>query len=144
MYEKLKDSPDTNKPKIMIIGTGGTIAAQQDMISTVNYGLPSVSIETLIQSLDSLELLADIESVQFSQKLSHTFGLEDLIKLGKFVQQALESDIAGVVITHGTNTLEETAYFLNLVLKTNKPVVVTGAMKPNSDEATLIRTHRLQ
>ncbi len=117
--------------KILIIFTGGTIAMKFDSESG---GLkPAVTSNELCQAVPSLQNFP-IETFEFSNLPSPHFTPDTMLKLSQQVQKQLErQDIKGVVITHGTDTLEETSYFLNLVLKTDKPVVMTGAMRSSSD-----------
>lgn len=86
----------------------------------------------LIARVPEVSRLAQVEEFRFRRLPSHALLGGDLVELGRFVQRILGEGLDGVVITHGTNTLEETAYFLTLVLKTDRPVVLTGAMRPAS------------
>lgn len=122
----------SSKRKIHIIFTGGTISMRID-----------AKTQGAVPALSGSEILAMIPDLdQKSELVIHDFGKYPgphitpalMLKLTKLVKRVLaDTDVAGVVITHGTDTLEETAYFLDLMIKTNKPVVFTGSMK-SSDE----------
>jgi L-asparaginase len=87
----------------------------------------------LVERVPELAAVADVEEIPFRRLPSQSISDGDLFDLVKLIHEIFESDRAdGIVITHGTNTLEETAYFLHLTLKTDRPVVVVGAMRPSS------------
>lgn len=114
------------------MGTGGTIAGSG--ANTTQYAgyRPAVTpVDELLMALPALGTVAALESEQVAQVASQNLGGATLLHLAARVNHWLgETDCAGVVVTVGTNTLEETAYFLNLVVKSRKTVVVTGAMRP--------------
>lgn len=118
------------KPKIMILATGGTIAGAQASTSEAGYKSGSFSVDDLIKAVPQLKDLADITGEQVANIGSQTMNHEVWLKLAKRVNEVLKGDIDGVVITHGTDTMEETAYFLGLVVKSDKPVVLVGSMRP--------------
>ena len=119
-----------SKPIIYILGTGGTIAGVGP--STVNYKAGTESVkEIIMKAVPDLEKIADIKTMQIFNKGSSELTISDLLKIAENVNKVIQQkDVSGVVITHGTDTLEETAFFLNLVIKTRKPIVITGAMRP--------------
>ncbi|WP_315077182.1 asparaginase [uncultured Clostridium sp.] len=118
--------------KIAIIFNGGTISMKVD--EKIKAAVPSLSGEEIMQMVTGIQGFAEIESHTFSNLPSPHMTSELMLELSNLVQKLLDrDDISGVVITHGTDTLEETAYFLDLTLNTDKPVVVTGAMR-SSDE----------
>ncbi|WP_252230360.1 asparaginase [Clostridium sp. ZBS15] len=118
--------------KIAIIFNGGTISMKVD--EKIKAAVPSLSGEEIMQMVTGIQKFAEIESHTFSNLPSPHMTSELMLELSNLVQKLLDrADISGVVITHGTDTLEETAYFLDLTLNTDKPVVVTGAMR-SSDE----------
>ncbi len=118
------------KPKIMILATGGTIAGAQASTSEAGYKAGSFSVNDLIKAVPQLKDIADITGEQVANIGSQTMNHEVWLKLAKRVNEVLKGDTDGVVITHGTDTMEETAYFLGLVVKSDKPVVLVGSMRP--------------
>ena len=123
-----------DKPRVVILATGGTIAgAGASVANSASYQAAKVPVDKLIAGVPELKNLADVRGDQVFQIASESFTNEHLITLGKRVAAlARQADVDGIVITHGTDTLEETAFFLNLVLKTSKPVVVVGSMRPGT------------
>ncbi len=118
--------------KIAIIFNGGTISMKID--EKIKAAVPSLSADEIMSMIPGVEDYAEIEAYTFSSMPSPHMTLETMLKLSKFTTELVErDDIDGVVITHGTDTLEETAYFLDLTVKTKKPVVVTGAMRSGSE-----------
>ncbi len=118
--------------KIAIIFNGGTISMKID--EKIKAAVPSLSAEEIMSMIPGVEKYAEIEAYTFSSMPSPHMTLETMLKLSKFTTELVErEDIDGVVITHGTDTLEETAYLLDLTVKTKKPVVVTGAMRSGSE-----------
>ena len=118
--------------KIAIIFNGGTISMKID--EKIKAAVPSLSAEEIMTMIPGVEKYAEIEAYTFSSMPSPHMTLETMLKLSKFTTELVErEDIDGVVITHGTDTLEETAYLLDLTVKTKKPVVVTGAMRSGSE-----------
>jgi L-asparaginase len=118
------------KPKIMILATGGTIAGAQASTTEAGYKSGSFSVDDLIKAVPQLKDLADISGEQVANIGSQTMNHEVWLKLAARVNAVLKGDTDGVVITHGTDTIEETAYFLSLVVKSDKPVVLVGSMRP--------------
>ena len=118
--------------KVAVVFNGGTISMKVD--ERIKAAVPSLSGEDIMAMVTGIEEYAEIESYNFSSLPSPYMTPKLMLKLSNMVQELLDrEDITGVVITHGTDTLEETAYFLNLTLKTGKPVVVTGAMRSSSE-----------
>ena len=118
------------KPKIMILATGGTIAGAQASTTEAGYKSGTFSVNDLIKAVPQLKDLADISGEQVANIGSQTMNHEVWLKLAKRVNEVLKGDTDGVVITHGTDTMEETAYFLSLVVHSDKPVVLVGSMRP--------------
>ena len=117
--------------KVAIITTGGTIAMSGDRQSG---GVKPKDPDVLPKSMPDLSQYADVEMDAFSNLPSPHITPEVMLKLSQRVHTYLNrSDISGIVMTHGTDTMEETAYFLDLVLPPTKPVVLTGAMR-SSDQ----------
>lgn len=120
------------KQTIFIIFTGGTISMGRDELTkkTMIIDNQNELLENISSSLQTVHL----EHHYFSMKPSPSMQIIDMFNLAKLVDEKLSDDqIDGVVITHGTDTLEETAYFLDLYLNTKKPVVVTGSMRNFSE-----------
>ena len=125
-----------NLPRIALIITGGTIdSVGADRLDLAWYIENNKRLDAgeLVASLPELAGIARVEEVAFRRLPSHALVDRDWLDLAELLRGLFERDEAdGVVITHGTNTLEETAYFLNLVLKTARPVVLVGSMRPAS------------
>ena len=120
--------------KIVILGTGGTIAGQGDMRGgSVGYKAGQIGVAELLQAIQrgALQGRFSFEVEQVAQLDSKDMDISTWQRLAVSCQKWLqEEDVAGVVITHGTDTLEETAWFLQSVLAPSKPVVITCAMRP--------------
>ncbi|HVK60951.1 MAG TPA: type II asparaginase [Bdellovibrionales bacterium] len=121
----------TAKPNIAILATGGTIAGAQSSQKEYGYKSGSFKVEDLIEAVPTMKNLANLSGEQVANIGSQDMNDKVWLKLANRVNEVLKkSDVDGVVITHGTDTLEETAYFLNLVVKSDKPVVMVGSMRP--------------
>jgi L-asparaginase len=118
------------KPKVVILATGGTIAGAQASTTDAGYRSGAFSVDDLIRAVPKLADLADISGEQVANIGSQTMNHEVWLKLAARTNEVLKGDAAGVVITHGTDTMEETAFFLSLVVKSDKPVVLVGSMRP--------------
>ena len=119
-------------PKVVLFATGGTIVSSgASATQMTGYSLQGFRVEDLIAAVPALAETAEIEAHQISNIDSSSMTSAVWMKLARAVEDAARrDDVTGIVVTHGTDTMEETAYFLNLVLKTRKPVVLTGAMRP--------------
>lgn len=119
------------KKKVVIIATGGTIAGSGRPGEAGNYKAGTLPVSDILESIPQIRDLADLEMVTFCSKDSNDITEEDILNLKNLVERyEKDEEIDGIVITHGTDTLEETSFFLNLILNTRKPVVMTGAMRP--------------
>src|SRR6266403_3948274 len=119
---------------VTILATGGTIAGTgATSTTTVGYQAATVGVQRLIEAVPELKKAANVKGEQVFQIASENMNNESWLKLAKRVNELLaQGDVDGIVITHGTDTIEETAYFLNLVVKSRKPVVIVGAMRPST------------
>lgn len=117
---------------VLMISLGGTLLSTAiDPITQPFYQSPSLDINQILAYLPELADITRIQTESLCNVISHELTHEMLFNLAKRVQLAIEDpDLSGIVISQGTNALEEVAYFLNLVIKTDKPIVCTGAMKP--------------
>ncbi|NBD23782.1 asparaginase [Paenibacillus sp. T1] len=120
------------KPNILVIGTGGTISGQAndgDPTNLQSYKSGTYKIEDMVAQLPRKDKIADVSTYQFANKGSGSYAIGDLYDLSLAVDQALKT-YDGVVVTSGTDTMEDIAYFLDLTVRSEKPVVITGAMRP--------------
>ena len=119
--------------KVVILATGGTIAGVGDAGKSAGYTPGTLTAEDLISAVPELADVAEIEAIQVCNVNSDDITDKVWIELANTINElSKDPDISGFVITHGTDTMEETAYFLNLTVKTDKPVVITGSMRPST------------
>src|SRR5689334_15161303 len=124
---------DPRLPNIVVLATGGTIAGAAGSDVQSGYTSGQVGVEQLLNAVPQARKLANLRGEQISNIGSQDMNDEVWIKLATRVNELLAMpDVTGVVITHGTDTIEETAYFLNLVTKSDKPVVMTASMRPST------------
>lgn len=123
-----------DKPKVVVLATGGTIAgAGASALNSATYQAAKVPVDKLIAGVPELKDVADVRGEQVFQIASESFTNEQLVQLAKRVSAlSKQDDVDGIVITHGTDTLEETGYFLTLVVRTDKPIVLVGSMRPGT------------
>ena len=135
MYHELRKR-GTSLPRIAVILTGGTIdSVGNDRLDLAWYMEAGKRLNEgeLVGQVPELKEIAQVREVAFRRLPSHALVDKDWLELLRTIHALFDEDQAdGIVITHGTNTIEETAYFLNLTLKTDKPVVVVGSMRPSS------------
>ena len=121
-------------PNVTILATGGTIAgAGASAINSATYAAAKVGVDKLIAGLPELSKVANVKGEQVFQVASESLTDDNLLALARRVSAlSKQADVDGIVITHGTDTLEETAYFLTLTVHTAKPIVVVGSMRPGT------------
>ena len=121
------------KPNITILATGGTIAGAAASGTQAGYQSGAVTIDAMIAAVPGIRDIATIKGEQVSNVGSQDMSFDILLKLAKRINELAKSnDVDGFVITHGTDTMEESAFFLNLTVKTDKPVVMVGSMRPST------------
>ena len=123
---------ESARNEVVVLATGGTIAgASADKSAVTGYTSGVVGADALVQAVPELSRIANIRSRQVFQTGSENLTLDQVFALADAVREELaKPSVRGVVVTHGTDTMEESAYLLNLVLDTEKPVVFVGAMRP--------------
>jgi L-asparaginase len=120
-------------PTVVVLATGGTIAGAAATDVQAGYTSGQVGVEQLIAAVPQAKKIATLRGEQISNIGSQDMNDEVWLRLARRVNElTAANDVAGVVITHGTDTIEETAFFLNLVVKSRKPVVMTAAMRPST------------
>jgi L-asparaginase len=128
------DAAGQKLPRVHVIGTGGTIVSKgKDPLQLSGYSI-ALTARELVESVAGLDRLAAITAEQFSNVGSFAITPDLWVRLGRRINELLarDADLSGVVVLHGTDTLEETAYFLTLTVQSDRPVVLVGAMRPAS------------
>jgi L-asparaginase len=121
------------KPNIVILATGGTIAGAAATGTQSGYKSGAVGIDTMVAGVPGITDLATIKGEQIANVGSQDMSFAIMMTLANRINELAKTPaVDGFVITHGTDTMEETAYFLNLTVKTDKPVVMVGSMRPST------------
>ncbi len=122
----------TAPPQVLVLATGGTIASTGNYYGDKGGAVNKISVEQLVSAAPGIDKVATLSVEQFSNVASGAIGPTQWLALSKRISAAFAERpaLAGVVVTHGTDTMEETAFFLDLTVSGEKPVVVTGSMRP--------------
>lgn len=122
-----------DKKTIYILATGGTIAGKGTTEVTAGYKAGAITVEELLSAVPEIQNIANIQAEQVANIGSQDMNDQVWLTLSKRVNELLSrSDVDGVVITHGTDTQEETAYFLQLTVNSDKPIILVGSMRPST------------
>ncbi|KAK7419620.1 hypothetical protein QQX98_003211 [Neonectria punicea] len=127
-----RDTFNASLPNVTIFATGGTIAGSAGSSSQVTgYQAGALGVDVLIEAVPEILNVSNVKGIQFSNIGSQAMNSSLLVDLSQRIQVAVDDPyVSGIVVTHGTDTLEETAFFLDLTVRTEKPIVVVGAMRP--------------
>jgi len=126
-------APDKKEKKrnVVVVATGGTIAGTADSSVQAEYASGQISVDAMLATVPEIDQFARVKGEQLANVGSQDMTFAIMIQLANRINHILASeDVDGVVVTHGTDTMEETAHFLNLTVQSRKPVVLTGSMRP--------------
>src|SRR5699024_6616566 len=130
---KSQHSPNSEKPRIIILATGGTIAGSGESSTESAYKAGQLPVDDLLKAVPEIHEYAEIKGEQIANIGSQDMDTETWLKLSNRINEIFEKDQAdGVIVTHGTDTMEETAYFTSLTVQADNPVVFVGAMRPST------------
>lgn len=129
-----RPSPEPALARLLVLATGGTIAGVQPKPGEAGYVSGALPVDAILSAVPGLATLAEVRGEQVAAIGSQDMSDFVWMKLARRAAELLaRGDVDGLVVTHGTDTLEETAYFLHLVLRSDKPVVLVGAMRPSTE-----------
>lgn len=132
-WQAVAANDETAKPDVVILATGGTIAGAAATGTQSGYTSGAVTIDAMLAAVPGIDKLAKVKGEQIANVGSQDMSFDVLLKVAKRINElAPNPGVDGFVITHGTDTMEESAYFLNLTVKTDKPVVMVGSMRPST------------
>jgi L-asparaginase type II len=119
-------------PKVLVVATGGTIAGEQREPGTLGSYDIKKTVNEIVALIPNVQRYAQIETEQFSNVASPSISPDHWLRLAQRINDLFKTrpDLSGVVVTHGTARLEETAFFLYLTIKSDRPVVIVGAQRP--------------
>nr|WP_315157105.1 type II asparaginase [uncultured Flavobacterium sp.] len=128
-----QDKSVKTSPRIMILATGGTIAGSGESSTKAAYKAGKVPIDDLLNAVPAIHQFGKITGEQVASIGSQDMNIATWLVLSNRINQIFEQNLAdAIVVTHGTDTMESTAYFLKLTVMSNKPVVVVGSMRPST------------